>query len=73
VSFVAVFEDDADAEVDAEDDALADGLAVAAWATAVPPPTSAPLTMTAIAAFLIVCRMSFTSFRVISVQSRRGR
>jgi hypothetical protein len=76
VSFAAVFEDvaelDAEVDADAEDDALADGLVVAAWATAVPPPTSAPLTMTAIAAFLIVCRMSFTSFRVISVQSSRA-
>ena len=63
LSCVVVFADDA--VVEAEDDAFADGLALAAWATAVPPPTSAPVTIRAIAAFLIWCRMSFTSLPVM--------
>jgi hypothetical protein len=69
LSFVAVLDDvELDADVDAEDDALAEGLVVAAWAAAVLPPTSAPVTMMAIAAFLIPCRMSFASFRVSNIQ-----
>jgi hypothetical protein len=40
LSCVVAFADDA--VVDAEDDAFAYGLALGAWATAVPPPTSAP-------------------------------
>jgi hypothetical protein len=47
LSWVVVFADDA--VVEAEDEAFADGLALAAWATAVPPPTSAPVTIRAIA------------------------
>jgi hypothetical protein len=73
LSCVVVLEDDA--VLDAEDVAFADGLALAAWATAVPPPTSAPVTIRAIAACLIWCRMSFTSLPgscVIGYQSSGG-
>ncbi|MEP6973672.1 MAG: hypothetical protein ABI869_05970 [Actinomycetota bacterium] len=71
---VVAFDVDAFVDVDAEDDAFAVGLALAAWATAEPPPTSAPVTMRAIAAFLIWCRMSFTSLlvRVSSRPVKRG-
>src|SRR5712691_5202526 len=62
-SVVAVFEEDAFDEVEAVDDALAEGLADAACATAAPPPTRAPEIARATAAFLSCCRMSLTSFR----------
>ena len=60
LSVVDAFADEAFAVVDV--DAFAEGLADAAWAMAVPPPTRAPESITAIAAFLIWCRMSLTSF-----------
>jgi len=57
-----------DAEDDAEVDAFADGLAVAAWAIAVPPPTRTPETANVIASFLSRCCIPITSFR--SLESR---
>jgi hypothetical protein len=48
-------------ELDAEDDAFADGLAVAAWAIAEPPPTRTPVIARVIAARFSCCRICVTS------------
>ena len=58
-----------DAEDDAEVDAFADGLAVAAWAIAVPPPTRTPETANVIASFLSRCCIPITSFRSLESTS----
>ena len=56
-------------EDDAPDDALAEGLAVAACAIAAPPPTRAPESARATIALLIACRMSLTSSRSSGAKS----
>jgi hypothetical protein len=48
-------------ELDAEDEAFADGLAVAAWAIAEPPPTRTPVIAKVIAAPFSRCRICVTS------------
>jgi len=69
------FEVDADADVECEDDVDVDadsfvvGLGLAAWAMAVPPPMSAPDTVSATSA-LRSCRRMITSFRSVRIQSR---
>ena len=65
--------DEAELDVVAEDDALADGLAVAAWAIAVPPPTRAPEIARVIAIRFSCCRISCHLLRVVEHQSRRRR
>jgi hypothetical protein len=47
--------------LDAEDEAFADGLAVAAWAIAEPPPTRAPVIATVSATRFSCCRICVTS------------
>ena len=48
-------------ELDAEDEAFADGLAVAAWAIAEPPPTRTPVIARVIATRFSRCRICVTS------------
>jgi len=56
VCVVAFDGDDVEDEDDVEDD-FVEGLEVAAWATAAPPPTRAPEIVSAIRAFVSRCRM----------------
>jgi hypothetical protein len=58
-------------EEDVPDDALAEGLDVAACAIAAPPPTRAPESARATTALLSVCRMSLTSSRSLRPVKRR--
>jgi hypothetical protein len=61
VSAALVELDEAELDVVAEDEALVDGLASAAWAIADPPPTRAPEIANVIAIRLIRCRIFLTS------------
>jgi hypothetical protein len=70
--FVVVDEPDPEADDAALEDAFADGLAVAAWAIAPPPPTSTPETINAASPFLMCCRIWFTSSRVRGTHSNLG-
>jgi hypothetical protein len=61
--FAVLDEPDPDAVDVALEDAFADELAVAAWAIAPPPPTSAPVTINVASPLLRCSRISFTSLR----------